>query len=91
MKAEEKQIVSPKLIAYVKWLIYIAPFKHPFVLQQGAIHRQFYLDWVDTLASEEDSIFKILMAMVEIWYARFQPGTKRGSSSRADNVPKRTV
>ena len=30
VNAEEKHIVSPELIAYLKWLIYTAPFKDPF-------------------------------------------------------------
>ena len=40
MIAKEKHIVSPKLIAYLKWLFYTTPFKDPFAEQQGG--RQFY-------------------------------------------------
>ena len=88
MKAVEKHIVSPELIAYLKWLIYTAPFKDPFSEPRGAIHRQFYLEWLDAFASKEDTFRKRLMVQLEIWYSRFPSGQKRGSSSRADNVPK---
>ena len=52
------------------------------------MHRQFYIHRVDSIASKEDSYRKKLMAQMEIWYARFPPDKKRGSSSRADNVPR---
>ena len=41
---------------------------------------------VDTIASKDDSYRKKLMAQLEIWYARFPPGKKRGRSSRASNL-----
>ena len=91
VNAEEKCIVSPKLIAYLKWLIYTAAFKVPFAEQQGAIHRQFYLDSVDTFASKEDSFLQRLKEQLEIWYAMFPAGKKRGSSSRAATAQERTV
>ena len=52
------------------------------------MHRQFFVDWMDTIASKEDSYCKKLMAQLEIWYDRFPSGKKRGSSSRADNAPR---
>ena len=52
------------------------------------MHRQLYIDWVDTIVSKEDSYRKKLMAQLEIWYARLPPGKKRGCSSCADNVPR---
>ena len=56
--------------------------------QRAAKHRQFYLDWVDTFASKEDSFRQRLKEQLEIWYAKFPAGTKRGHSSRADNIPR---
>ena len=50
------------------------------------MHRQF--DWVDTIASKEDSYSKKLMAQLEILYARFPPGKKRGRSSYTENGPR---
>ena len=88
MKAEEKNIVSPELLAYFKWLIYTAHFKDLFAVPRGAMQRKFYIDWVDTMDSKEDSFRKKLMAQLEIWYVRFPPGKKRGRSSRAGNAPK---
>ena len=88
MNAKEKRIVSPELIAYLKWLIYTAAFKDPFVEPRGAIHRQFYLDWVDFFASKEDSFRQRLKEHLEIWYAKFPAGKKHGRSSRADNIPR---
>ena len=88
VNAKEKCIVSPELIAYLKWLIYTAAFKDPFAEQQGAIHRQFYLDWVDTFASKEDSFRQRLKEQLEIWYAKFPAGKKCGRSSCADNIPR---
>ena len=52
------------------------------------MHRQLYIDWVDTIARKEDSYRKQLMAQLEIWYARFPLSKKRGRSSRADSVPR---
>ena len=66
------------------------------------MHTQFYVDWVDTIASKEDSYRKKQMEQLEIWYARFPPGKKpvctsareeclhvrNGDYSRADNVPR---
>ena len=54
VNTEEKHIVSPNLIAYLKWLIYTVAFKDPFAEPLGAIHTQFYLSWVDTLAGKEE-------------------------------------
>ena len=41
VNAEEKHIVSPELIAYVKWLIYTAPFKDPFAEPRGGCGRSY--------------------------------------------------
>ena len=52
------------------------------------MHRQFYIDCVDTIASKEDSVSKKQIVQPEIWYARFPPGKKCGRSSRAVDVPR---
>ena len=46
VNAEKKHIVGPKLIAYLKWLFYIAAFKDSFEELRGARHSQFYVNWV---------------------------------------------
>ena len=59
MNGEEEHImiVSPELIAYLKWLIiYTAAFKDSFAEPRGAIHTQLELD---TLASTgKEKIFR---------------------------------
>ena len=88
VNAQEKHIVSPGLIGHLKcqWLIYTAAFKDPFAELQGAIHTQFYISWVDTFSSKEEIFSQRLMEQLDIWYTRFPPGRKRGSTSRADNI-----
>ena len=45
--SEERYLVSPKFIAYLKWLINTA---NP----RGAKHVQFYLNWTLTFADKEE-------------------------------------
>ena len=78
--SEERYLVSPKFIAYLKWLIYTAAFKKPLGDPRGAEHVQFYHDWTRTFAGKEDIFRKKLLEALEIWYARFPPSKKRGRS-----------
>ena len=52
-KEREKFVVSPELIAYLKWLIYTAAFKDPNAGDRGAIHARFYVDWVSEIVTVE--------------------------------------
>ncbi len=62
-------------MAYLKWPIYIAPFKDPFAQPRGAHHTQFYFDWICTFAAKEDVFCQRLHEALDIWYGRF-PATK---------------
>ena len=73
----EPLLVSPKLMAYFKWLIYTAAFKEPLADARGAKHVQFHFEW--TFACKEDVVSKKLFDL-EIWYDRFQPSKKRSRS-----------
>lgn len=76
----ERHLVSPEIIAYLKWLIYTAAFKEPFGDKRGAEHVKFYLDWKRTISAKEDVFRKKLLEELKIWYARFPPSKKRGRS-----------
>jgi hypothetical protein len=85
---KEKNLVSPELIAYLKWLIYTAPFKDPFAEPRGSLHIQFYVNWVRTYATQEDQSRKRLFEALEIWYDKFPITKKRGRQSLVDKLPK---
>ena len=72
--------MSPKLMAYLKWLIYTAAFKEPLADARGTTHMQFYLKWTETFASKQDAHRKKLFDALEIWYESIQPSKKRGRS-----------
>ena len=59
-------------MAYLKWLIYNAAFKDPFAEQRGNLHRQSYVDWLDTFAAKEELFCEKLMEQLVIWYAKIQ-------------------
>ena len=40
----ERHVVSPELMAYLKFLIYTAAFKDPLADKRGAEHVQYYVD-----------------------------------------------
>jgi len=86
--ATEKHLVSPELMAYLKWLIYTAPFKDPFAQPRGAHHTEFYLDWVSTFEVKEDVFRRRLYEALDIWYSRFPATKKRGRSSLGDKFPR---
>ena len=83
----ERHLVSPEIIAFVKWLIYTAAFKEPLGEQRGAAHLQFYLDWKRTIAAKEDIFRKRLLEALQIWYAKFPSSKKRGRSLLAGRPP----
>jgi len=86
--ATEKHLVSPKLMAYLKWPIYIALFKDPFAQPRGAHHTQFYFDWICTFAVKEDVFCQRLHEALDIWYGRFPATKKRARSSLGDKLPR---
>ena len=83
----ERHLVSPEIIAFVKWLIYTAAFKEQLGEQRGATHLQFYLDWKRTVAAKEDIFRKRLLEALQIWYAKFPSSKKRGRSLLAGRPP----
>ena len=80
ISVEEQLLVSPELMAYLKWLIYTVASKEPLADARGAKNVQFYLEWTRTFACKEDVFRKKLFDVLEIWYERFPPSEKRGSS-----------
>jgi hypothetical protein len=86
--ATEKHLVSPELMAYLKWLIYTAPFKDPFAQPRGNQHTQFYFDWVATFADKEKVFRQRLHEALDIWYGRFPATKKRSRSSLGDKFPR---
>lgn len=77
----ERFLISPELIAYLKWLIYTAAFKEPTAGERGAIHNQFYLDWVSEIVTKEKAYRKRLLHQLRIWYAKHSSTKKRGRES----------
>ena len=67
-------------MAYLKFLIYTAVFKHPLADKRGAEYVQYYLRWTRTFAAHEDVYRKQLLEALEIWYDMFPPTKKRGRS-----------
>ena len=86
--ATEKHLVRPELMAYLKWLIYTAPFKDPFAQPRGARHTEFYVDWVSTFAAKEEGFRKRMHEALAIWYEQFPPSKKRGRASLGDKRPR---
>jgi hypothetical protein len=75
-------------MAYLKWPIYISPFKDPFAQPRGAHHTQFYFDWLSTFASKEDGFCQRLHEALHIWYGKFPAAKKRARSSLGDKLPR---
>ena len=86
--ATEKHLVSPELMAYLKWLIYTAPFKDPFAQPRGADHTRFYSDWNYTFGAREAVFRQRLYEALVIWYGRFPATKKRARSSLGDKLPR---
>ena len=76
----ERHVVSPELMAYLKFLIYTAAFKDPLADKRGAEHVQYYLRWTLTFAAHEDVYRKQLLEALEIWYDMFPPTKRRARS-----------
>ena len=82
----EGHLVSPEIIAYLKWLIYTAVFKEPLGEKRGAEHVKFYLDWKRIISAKEDVFCKKLLEELKIWYPRFPASKKRGRSLLAASL-----
>ena len=75
-------------MAYLKWPIYISPFKDPFAQPRGAHHTQFYFDWVSPFAAKEDVFRRRQYEALDIWYGKFPATKKRARSSHGDKLPR---
>ena len=81
----EKYLVSAKLIAYLKWLIYVAAFK-----DRGNVdHEAFYNKEVAYLNHPDNQRWRgLLYTALDAWYAEFKPSKKRkGRSSCGGPAP----
>ena len=87
-REREKFVVGPELIAYLKWLIYSAAFKDPYSGERGAVHAQYYANWVSEIVGKEKGYRKKLLEQLEIWYAKHLPRKKRGRESIEPDLSK---
>jgi len=71
------EIVGPKTVAYLKWLIYIAAFKDEKC--RGLLEdMQFYVAQVKALEAPENDFWKEeLLEELEIWYEAHPPTSKK--------------
>ena len=81
----QKFLVSAELIAYLKWLIYVAAFK-----DRGNVdHEAFYNKEVAYLNHPDNQRWRgLLYTALDAWYAEFKPSKKRkGRSSGGGPAP----
>ena len=83
-----KFVISPELIAYLKWLIYTAAFKDPNSGDRAGIHAKFYVDWVSEIITKEKGYRKKLLEQLQIWYGKRQSTKKRGRDSIEPDLSK---
>ena len=84
MVGTDHDLVSPELIAYLKWFIYIAPYEQRNLVD----HEKFYNEELAFLKSPGNAGWRVALydALAE-WYAEHAPSKKRRSSGRgADPV-----
>jgi lipase chaperone LimK len=84
----EKLIISAKLIAYLKWLIYTAAFKDPSAGECGVLNNKFFTDWVQEIFSKEQGYSKFLLEELQIWYTKHPQAKKRGRNSIEQGLPR---
>ena len=79
----DKFLVSAELIAYLKWLIYVAAFKE----RSGLNHEEFYAKEVAFLNHPNNKQCRgLLFKALEAWYAEFKPTKKRARKSAGKAV-----
>jgi len=74
----DKYLVSAELIAYLKWLIYVAAFKDRSNVQHELFYRQ---ELAMFQGSEQWRV--LLYVELDAWYKDFQPSKKRKINTRA--------
>jgi hypothetical protein len=71
-----KYLVGAELIAFVKWLIYTAPFEDCNVKEHAKIHSKVYKVRRGTIRAAEKKMRRKLKAQLAIWYAKHPSGKK---------------
>ena len=74
----DKYLVSAELIAYLKWLIYVAAFKDRSNVQHELFYRQELAMFKDSEQWRSQ-----LYVELEAWYKDFQPSKRRKVNTRA--------
>ena len=86
---EDRHLISPELIAYLKWLIYVAPYED----RSAVDHVQFYQKQV--AYKPNPAYYKIWRSLLQLfkeldgWYKEHLPSKKRrscGTASGSANV-----
>ena len=78
----DKYLVSAEIIAYLKWLIYVAAFKD----RGNVAHELFYNKELGFLKKPSSAQWRAqLYKALEGWYNDFKPSRKRKSVARAAN------
>ena len=79
----DKYLVSAEIIAYLKWLIYVAAFKD----RGNVAHELFYNKELGFLKKPSSAQWRAqLYKALEGWYNDFKPSRKRKSVARAANL-----
>jgi hypothetical protein len=79
----DKYLIGAEIIAFVKWLIYTAPFKdrdcNLNAEPRVKIHSKVYKDseWRGTVHDAEKKMRRKLKAQLAIWYAKHPPSKRR--------------
>ena len=71
----DKHLVSAELIAYLKWLIFVAAFKD----RSNLAHEAFYQRTLNKINNSKQWRGQLFLA-VEAWYKDFQPSKRRRSN-----------
>ena len=71
----DKHLVSAELIAYLKWLIFVAAFKD----RSNLAHEAFYQRTLNKINNSKQWRGQLFLA-VEAWYKDFQPNKRRRSN-----------
>jgi hypothetical protein len=74
----DRYLVSAELIAYIKWLVYLAPFKD----RSSVDHAEFFNKQVALLNHEDNQHWRrFLYKELDAWYTDFKPTKKRKGRS----------
>ena len=74
----DSYLVSAELIAYIKWLVYLAPFKD----RSSVDHAEFFNKQVALLNHEDNQHWRrFLYKELDAWYTDFKPTKKRRGRS----------